>query len=113
MLVPDTAHLWSLLFYLLCWHALADYALQPEWMAHYKSPLEPTPEKLGSWWWILTAHSLIQGFGVGLLTHWWVLGLAEAMVHGVTDYSKCRGWINATTDQAIHVGSKVVWAVLA
>ena len=98
--------------WLLMLHALCDYALQPDWMAQHKSPLDPPPARFGTWWWVLTAHALIQGLGVAMVCSL-TLGYAEAVVHGLTDYAKCRGWIGPKLDQSIHLGSKVLWAVLA
>lgn len=102
------------LFYLLVAHAVADYALQSDWMGRAKNPnYERRSEGEPHWWMVLGAHSLIHGGLVGMVTGMWVLGAAEAIVHGYTDYLKCKGKIGILTDQIIHVGSKVLWAVIA
>jgi hypothetical protein len=49
---------------------------------------------------------------VAILTGWPILGLAELLVHAITDYAKSAKRISFNVDQAIHYGSKVVWVVL-
>lgn len=101
------------LFYLLALHALTDYVWQPELMANRKSPTFPQygHDPYGPWWWWMTAHSLINGLGVAMVCGW-ELGLAETVVHGLTDYVKCRGWATTLQDQGVHLGSKLLWAWL-
>lgn len=97
-----------LLFLLFAAHALCDYPLQGDFLAKAKNfTLNPTGWRTG-----LLAHVLIQGGAVCWLTHSVVLGVAELLVHAVTDYAKCAGRINSTTDQAIHYACKVLWWAL-
>jgi hypothetical protein len=49
---------------------------------------------------------------VAVITGVWWLGLAEMVLHWVTDYAKCEGWIGFHTDQGVHVGSKLLWWAL-
>lgn len=102
----------DLLLRLLVAHALCDYVLQPEFMARHKSPLADENPKLGPWWWTMLAHGLVNGGGVYWATGLWTLGVAETVVHGVTDYLKCTGKIGTWADQLIHLGSKLVWLFL-
>ena len=101
------------LFWGLVAHAVADYALQSEFIAHHKDPSCTHYDKIkvGPWWWTLTAHSLINGGAVALVFGV-PYGLAETLIHGVTDYSKCRGYISAEVDQFIHIACKVAYAYL-
>ena len=101
------------LFLLVAAHALTDYALQPEWMAQHKSPLNPPPEKLGQWWWVLTAHGLINGLGVALILGVWWIGALETAAHMWMDYAKCLKRLTVKQDQALHLLSKVLWVCFA
>lgn len=101
----------TLLFYLLAAHALCDFPLQGDYLSRGKNHTAPLP---GSPWPILLcAHALIHGGAVAVLTGSAWLGLAETALHAGIDYSKCGGRIGYTTDQAAHVGCKIVWMVLA
>lgn len=100
-------------WWLLVGHALVDYPLQGEAMAtekdrHSKSPLQAQVP----WFYWLTAHALIHGGAVALITQSIWLGLAETVLHWFIDFIKCDGWTNIHQDQALHVACKVVWAAL-
>ena len=100
-----------LLFVLLLWHALADYPLQGDFLAKAKNRLAPIAGV--PWWQALAAHSMIHAGGVALITGSLWLGVAEFVVHFITDDAKCRGRIGFNTDQLIHVACKVAWAACA
>jgi hypothetical protein len=105
--------LFGLLFALLCGHALADFVLQTEVMAKYKNWNEPLPHPaMPPWYYWLTAHSLIHGGVVMMITGYPMLGIAEALVHWVIDYAKIEGDTNLHVDQALHVICKFAWALL-
>jgi len=105
------------LFMLLVGHALADMALQPEAMAkgknrHFKPDYIPTGQKLVPCWpYWLTAHSLINGGIVFLITGNIAFGVWETAVHWITDYTKCsnKGILNPHSDQAIHIACKFLY----
>lgn len=99
------------LFKMLCIHALCDYPLQGEFLARGKDPY--TPHAGVSWYQCLAAHALIQGGGVMVATGSPALGVAETIAHAAIDYGKCAGKFGYNTDQALHVGCKVLWAVIA
>ena len=61
--------------------------------------------------WML-AHALLNGAGVALVTGNVWLGIAETLVHGVTDTLKCEHQITLLGDQMTHLVSKLVWAAL-
>lgn len=111
---------WLTTFWLLLIaHAFTDYVWQTELMGWRKSPVPHPPvppyeiEKYGPWWWHMSAHSLVNAGGVLVITHSIPCSLGEFLVHGLTDYAKCRHWISTNADQAIHILSKGLWAWLS
>ena len=104
----------EILLLLLAGHALCDYPLQGEYLALGKNRHTSigSQEKGTLWIHLLTAHSLIHAGMVTLITGSTVLGLAELVIHWITDWAKCEGKIGLHTDQAIHIGCKVLWLIL-
>lgn len=100
----------ELLFLLMVGHAIADYALQNDFMAAAKNH----KTELGKvyWKWVLPSHGLIHAGFVYFIAGSFVLAIAEFIIHTITDYLKCDGKIGFQTDQWIHVGCKVLWAIL-
>lgn len=92
-------------------HALADYPLQGDFLAKAKNRTAPIPGV--PWYHALGAHAIIHGAAVAIITKSHVLGIAEAVVHAVTDDLKCRGKLSFDQDQTIHIASKALWAALA
>jgi hypothetical protein len=98
----------STLFMLLCAHALADGPLQtPEISAGKRADDLPTRLQY------LGVHSLIHGGAVALVTGLWWLGVVETIAHAAIDLAKCRGRISHVCDQSLHMGCKLVWALVA
>ena len=100
-------------FYLLIGHAFMDFPMQAGPMAieksrHSKSELQ----KEVPWYYWLTAHALLHGGAVALITGSLGLGIAETVCHWFIDFAKCEGWTNIHIDQALHVVCKIVWCVL-
>lgn len=91
-------------------HALADYPLQGDFLSRAKNRTAPIPGV--PWYQALGAHAVIHGGVVGALTGLWWLGVAEALIHAVTDDAKCRGKIGFNTDQAIHIACKAAWVLI-
>lgn len=112
--------MFAVLFQLLCGHALADFALQSDWIAKNKSrhgiPAGYDPKLHGPvqtiWPYVLSAHALIHGASVALVTGRADLGMAETAVHWMTDFGKCEQWYGIHTDQFIHIASKILWAYM-
>jgi hypothetical protein len=100
-----------MLLAMLVWHAIADYPLQGDFLAKAKNRFAPIPGV--PWAQALGAHALIHAGGVWLITGSLWLALAEFVLHAFIDYSKCYGSIGFNTDQSLHVGCKVAWAVIA
>lgn len=100
-----------MLFLLVVGHALADFPLQGDFLAQAKN----RHTQLGQLYWThaLPAHALIHGGFVAVITGQVWLGVAEAVIHGVTDWLKCEKKISLNTDQAIHLLCKLAWATLA
>lgn len=90
-------------------HALADYPLQGDFLAKGKNHRNPLPGI--PWYQCLFAHCLIHAGMVYLFTGNPFLGLAELVVHAITDWLKCDGIISFNVDQAIHYGCKVIWTL--
>lgn len=91
-------------------HTLGDYAFQSEFMARGKNRTAPIPGI--PWIHPMAAHCVIHGGLVGVITGSIWLGLAETIIHALTDDAKCRGKISYHMDQAIHIGCKLLWALL-
>lgn len=89
---------------LLLLHWLMDYPLQG-WLAEAKlnGPLKR---------YHLIAHAGMHGCSVAwLLGNPWI-GLAEWVLHAITDVLKCRNIISFQTDQTIHIVCKLIWLVI-
>lgn len=99
----------QVLFALCCWHALADFALQNDFIANAKN----RNTDLGKNFWrpVLLAHALIHGIGVNIITGSLLLGLAEVAVHFVIDLSKCDAKITFNQDQSLHYFCKLLWTI--
>lgn len=100
----------KMLLSLLAGHALADYPLQGDFLARAKNRTAPLPGV--PWYQALGAHAVIHGGIVAHITGSPALGLAEAAIHAITDDLKCRGKLSFNQDQVIHIGCKVLWAIL-
>ena len=113
-------HIITNIFLLLCGHALADFALQTEWIAYNKNrnvvPKGYDPEKHGKlqsiWIYVLTSHALIHGLMVYLITLNIWFGIAETIIHWVVDFGKCEKWYGIHTDQSIHILCKIIWGII-
>src|SRR5438552_236937 len=101
------ADLPQILFLLAAGHAVADFPLQGAEMARAK---RPGGDPRIAWPMALGCHALVHGGAVALVTGLWWLGAAESASHAAIDGLKCRGWFGMKTDQALHLGCKLVWA---
>lgn len=100
-----------LLLLLLFAHCLADFPWQGDFLSKAKNAVSPIPGV--PWYTAMGAHCGIQAGFVGVITGSISLALAEFVAHFVIDNLKCRGKIGFNTDQALHVGCKVVWVICA
>jgi len=95
---------------LLVMHALADYPLQGSFLSEAKNPNTPLGRQF--WPYALSAHGLIHGGAVWLITGSVWLCLAEVVAHAVIDLAKCEGWFGMFVDQALHGLCKVAWVFI-
>lgn len=96
----------EMLLMLLAAHWVCDYPLQGDFLAKVKAdgPLRV---------YHLIAHAGIHAGAVLLITGSISLALAEWIIHALTDEVKVRGKTSFAVDQAIHVGCKLVWVLIA
>ena len=102
-------------------HAVADFGLQSETMAHKKVRKEDikTAEICGwefrggkyqlTWYYWLAAHGLIHGAMVYLFTGAMWMAIAEFILHTLIDVLKCEGKTDIHQDQIFHMICKVVY----
>ena len=64
------------------------------------------------WPYWLSAHALIHGGAVWLITGNMSLGLIEVILHWIIDFAKCEGWTNIHIDQLLHMICKAVYVWL-
>ena len=107
----------SELFNLIIGHAFADFVFQTDTMAkgknrHRKTEPPPGANYQPTWGYWLTAHSLIHGGTVWLITQNVLLGRAETICHWIIDFGKCENWYGIHRDQAMHIACKVLWIIL-
>ena len=105
-----------LIFQLWFGHALADFALQNDYVAKAKNRNEPLGK--GIWGWPLYAHGLIHGGIVTYMTGFLWLGVAEVIAHMAIDFAKTEGHLGKHPtgyhiDQSLHYLCKIVWAYIA
>jgi len=106
-----------MLFLLLVGHAIADFALQSDAMAkgknrHNKSEPPPGAKPQVCWYYWLTAHALIHGGVVWLVTGLWIFGLMETIAHWLIDFGKCENWYGIHEDQLMHLLCKLFYILI-
>ena len=109
-----------LFFALAIGHAIADFPLQGPFLSEAKNRHEgfsqyldkATPKPNRIWVQALSAHTLIHGGAVWLITGSPVLGLIEVILHWIIDFAKCEGWLGFNTDQILNYLCKVAYVVL-
>ena len=98
------------LFLLIAGHFLADFPLQGEHIArtksrHYIPDFVPKGQKpTPIWFHSLTAHALIHGLVVYVITSRLDLSLYMSVTHWIIDFMKCENWTNPHVDQLFHMG---------
>lgn len=106
-----------LLFALIIGHAFADFVFQSDTMAKGKNrhrKTEPPPGVVyqPTWGYWITAHALVHGGVVWILTGSVWLCLGEVIMHALIDFGKCENWYGVHRDQAMHILCKVAWVFL-
>jgi hypothetical protein len=107
------------LFFALCMgHCLCDFALQPDIIALGKNRHadlshffggKPQPPSL--WLHVLAAHCFIHAGAVWLISGSVVLAGIEFVLHAIIDFLKCEGKTSFTTDQLLHYGCRIFYAL--
>lgn len=97
----------STLILLVVGHFIADYPLQGEFLAKAKNRKRPV--KGVPWYQALIAHSMIHGGAVYIITGNPFLFLLEVFLHFLIDDAKCQSKLDFNTDQALHIGCKLLY----
>lgn len=104
-------------FIVLLWgHAVADFGLQSNFMATYKNrnnqpPVPPGQKRVTVWPYYLTAHAMIHGAMVYLITGSVIWGVYETVTHWILDYLKTGNYTNPHQDQFGHIFLKFLIAI--
>lgn len=115
-LQPDFWDAVKLFFALAIGHALADFPLQGEYLAKFKSrhvrpaDLETVPR--GLWVHCMTAHCLIHAGFVWLITGQVIFAIVEFVLHFILDLLKCEGKTSFNLDQIGHYTCKAGYALI-
>ena len=96
-------------FLLLCVHALTDFQLQNGAMHQHKRRSYGDPH----WYYWLTAHALICGGGVYLVTGSLFLAGVETVAHWIIDFAKSDKKIGLHRDQLCHILCRIIYALAA
>lgn len=103
----------EILFLLLAGHALADFVLQSEAMSRGKnrhsSIHRKGDENFPAWYYWLSAHALVHGGTVYVITGSFILALVESACHWAIDFTKCERKITVHTDQWLHIAAKLFY----
>lgn len=100
----------TMFFYMLVAHAALDYPLQGDTTAIEKNPNSKTAlQQHVPWYYWLTAHALMHGGAVAMITGSVFLGVCETVAHWIIDLGKCHGRYSIHVDQALHIACKVLW----
>ncbi len=91
-------------------HALADFPLQGDFLANQKARSQADSRSV--WIVALTAHSVIHAGGVWLVSGSLAFGMAELVLHALIDLGKGEKRFGFVADQLLHLGCKLVYALL-
>ena len=107
------------LFALIIGHAVADFWAQSDSIAKMKnrnrdnSAFIPPGQKAEAVWpYALTAHALIHGGVVWVITGNVWFGLFETVAHWLIDFGKCENWYGMKEDQGMHLLCKIGYTCL-
>ena len=107
----------ELFFKLIIGHAIADFWAQSDALARMKNRHRATTPPPGQipmtvWPYALTAHALMHGAAVWIITGSVWLCVAETVAHWLIDFGKCENWYGIHADQSAHIVCKGVWVWL-
>lgn len=101
------------LFLLIAFHAICDFALQSETMAINKNLMAHTELQLKvPWYYWLSAHALTHGAAVAIITQSVWLGIIEVIAHFCIDCLKCCNQISMKFDQFLHIMLKLLYVLV-
>lgn len=108
-----------LLFALIIGHAFADFPLQGDFLSRGKNRNGSAPQLADGrenppdlWIYLMSAHCLIHAGFVWIITGYFLLALAEFVLHWVIDALKCEGRTSFAMDQWLHILCKVAFVVI-
>jgi lipid-A-disaccharide synthase-like uncharacterized protein len=106
----------QLFFALTIAHALGDYPLQTDFMArgknrHVVQSYVDLPART-LWLYCLSAHALVHGALVWLITGCVGLGAVEFVLHWLIDWAKLERKISFHTDQLLHLVCKLGYVLI-
>jgi hypothetical protein len=91
-------------------HALVDFPLQGDYIAKQKSRRHADNQSV--WIVALTAHCVIHGGGVWLVSGSLAFGFTEMILHAFIDLGKGEEKFGIVTDQLLHVACKLAYALV-
>ena len=91
-------------------HALVDFPLQGDYIAKQKSRRHADNQSV--WIVALTAHCVIHGGGVWLVSGSLAFGFTEMILHALIDLGKGEEKFGIVTDQLLHVACKLAYALV-
>jgi hypothetical protein len=100
----------DILIKLIFAHFLFDYPLQADFLAKGKNPVNPLPNI--PWYHCMIAHAFMHAAAVYFITNRLLFGFVEFVIHFVVDVEKCKGTIDYTQDQLLHILFKISYAIL-
>jgi hypothetical protein len=109
--------MFNLLFRLLIGHAFADFVFQTDAMAkgknrHVKGSAPPGQKYVSCWLYWLSAHALVHGGVVIMLTGLTYFGVVETILHFFIDTLKCENVTSVHTDQFLHFICKITYILI-
>ena len=99
----------NILLGLIAGHFISDYVLQTDAIATGKNRHLDKAKFGVNWLYWMTAHTMIHGVAVYLVTGSTILGVAETVAHWMIDFGKCEGWYDLHADQFLHLICKLLW----
>jgi hypothetical protein len=91
-------------------HALMDFPLQGDYIAKQKTRRQADSNSV--WIVALTAHCIIHGGGVWLVSGSLALGCVEFVLHALIDIGKGEEKFGLMADQVLHITCKLVYVSL-
>ena len=109
-----------MLFWLIAGHAIMDFWAQSDSVAKMKNrhndPAKfcpPGQKPQAMWFYALSAHAVMHGAMVMVVTQSLTFGLGETVLHWLIDFGKCENWYGIHFDQFLHIWLKIMyWLII-